>query len=193
LTTLFGLILGSAIFLFGFVLNAKIKNSILSKVVLFLSLIGISYVLRNPYLVVLLTVILLPSRYIYTPVQKELIADLKRYLFNKLMLRNKTYLMLVLTGGIFLGFALPAIVNYPISISVATLFVITLLWLVEISNMKSFEEKIKKATEKNSDPIESLRHAYSLMTPFSSTDVDEIIKNRIELFKNVENKKGKGQ
>jgi len=186
--TLFKLIFGIFIFGLGFVLNSQIENSILSKIILFLSLIAIPFVLRNPYLVVLLTVILLPSRYIYTPVQKEIIADLKRYLFNRLMLRSKTYLTLAITGGIFLGFSLPAIVNYPISIIIVTFFVVALLWLIEFSNMKSFEEKIKEAAEKNGDPIESMRYAYKLMTPFSNEDIDEVIKDRIELFKNAKNR-----
>jgi len=76
-----------------------------------------------------------------------------------------------------------------VTISIITLVTVLLLWVVEISNMKSFEEKIKRATEKGGDPIEALKYAYKLMNPFSNVEVDEIIKNRIELFKNIQGRK----
>ncbi|WP_448379543.1 hypothetical protein [Fervidobacterium sp.] len=182
-------LIGFTAFFAGLILNIKVSNALLSKVILLLALLGVGAFIRNPYLVVLMTIVLIPSRYFYTPVGKDVIHDLKRYLFKRTMLRSKTYLMLALTGSIFLGFALPSVKNYPVTISIITLIMVLLLWVVDISNMKSFEEKIKRATEKGGDPIEALRHAYKLMNPFSNEQIDEIIKNRIELFKNVQERK----
>lgn len=187
-----GFLLGMVCFLMGFYLHARIMNLLVSKLIVGAMLLAMGFFLRNPYLVVFLTILMLFSRHMYTPVQSDLVSDLKRYLFNRTMLRSKTYLMLVSTGGIFLGLALPAVVNYPLTIVLTTLFVVMLIWVVEFSNYKSFEEKIKKAAEKGgdlNDPIEALRYAYMLMNPFSNTDVEEVIKNRIELFKNVQDRK----
>jgi len=182
-------LIGFTAFFAGLILNIKVKNTLLSKVILLLTLLGIGFFVKNPYLIVLMTIILIPSRYFYTPVGKDVIHDLKSYLFNRTMLRSKTYLMLALTGSVFLGFALPSVKSYPVTISIITLIMVLLLWIVDISNMKSFEEKIKRATEKSGDPIEALRYAYKLMNPFSNEETDEIIKNRIELFKNVQEKR----
>uniref|UniRef100_A0A7V4KDJ1 Uncharacterized protein n=2 Tax=Fervidobacterium pennivorans TaxID=93466 RepID=A0A7V4KDJ1_FERPE len=182
-------LVGFTAFFAGLILNIIVSNALLSKVILLLALLGVGAFIRNPYLVVLMTIVLIPSRYFYTPVGKDVIHDLKKYLFNRTMLRSKTYLMLALTGSIFLGFALPSVKNYPVTISIITLVTVLLLWVVDISNMKSFEEKIKRATEKGGDPIEALKYAYKLMNPFTNVEVDEIIKNRIELFKNIQERK----
>ena len=181
-------LLGFIIYLFGIYLNVKINNMLLSKIVQLVALISLGLTISNPFIVVLLTVLLLISRNLYTPVGKELIDDLKRFLFNKSMARNSTYLMLVITGGIFVGFSLPAVKNYPTMILSTTIGALLLIYVVEFSNYKSFEEKIKTASNKNADQIEALKYAYELMHPFSQVGIEEAIVNRIELFKNVRNK-----
>ncbi|HRT01742.1 MAG TPA: hypothetical protein P5192_05180 [Fervidobacterium sp.] len=181
-------LLGFIIYMFGIYLNVKINNMLLSKIVQLVALISLGLTISNPFIVVLLTVLLLISRNLYTPVGKELIDDLKRFLFNKSMARSSTYLMLVITGGIFVGFSLPAVKNYPTMILSTTIGALLLIYVVEFSNYKSFEEKIKTASNKNADQIEALKYAYELMHPFSQVGIEEAIVNRIELFKNVRNK-----
>ncbi len=181
-------LLGFIIYIFGIYLNVKINNMLLSKIVQLVALISLGITISNPFVVVLLTVLLLISRNFYTPVGKELIDDLKRFLFNKSMARNSTYLMLVITGGIFIGFSLPAVKNYPTMILSTTIGALLLIYVVEFSNYKSFEEKIKTASNKNTDQIEALKYAYELMHPFSQVGIEEAIVNRIELFKNARNK-----
>jgi len=181
-------LLGIIIYIFGVYLNVKINNMLLSKIVQLVALISLGLTISNPFIVVLLTVLLLISKNLYTPVGKELIDDLKKFLFNKSMVRNSTYLMLVITGGIFIGFSLPAVKNYPTMILITTIGALLLIYVVEFSNYKSFEEKIKMASNKNADQIEALKYAYELMHPFSQVGVEEAITNRIELFKNVRNR-----
>ena len=181
-------LLGFIIYMFGIYLNVKINNMLLSKIVQLVALISLGLTISNPFIVVLLTVLLLISKNLYTPVGKELIDDLKKFLFNKSMVRNSTYLMLVITGGIFVGFSLPAVKNYPTMILSTTIGALLLIYVVEFSNYKSFEEKIKTASNKNADQIEALKYAYELMHPFSQGGIEEAIVNRIELFKNVRNK-----
>jgi len=181
-------LLGIIIYIFGVYLNVKINNMLLSKIVQLVALISLGLTISNPFIVVLLTVLLLISKNLYTPVGKELIDDLKKFLFNKSMVRNSTYLMLVITGGIFVGFSLPAVKNYPTMIFITTIGALLLIYVVEFSNYKSFEEKIKTASNKNADQIEALKYAYELMHPFSQVGVEEAITNRIELFKNVRNR-----
>ncbi len=96
--------------------------------------------------------------------------------------------MLLFTGGIILGFVLPAIKNYKINISIVIFVLVTLIYLVEYSNWKSFEDKISRAREV-SDPIESLKHAFKLMIPFKEINADEIVKERLELWKNFHQNK----
>lgn len=180
---------GTVVFLIGIVLNNWISSLLLSRLILILTMIGIGFLIKNPYAVVVLTLLLLPSRYIYTPVGKEMLTDLRRFLFNRAMIRNKTYLTLIGTAGVFLGFALPAIKNYPISISVVIVVAIAVIYIVEYSNEKGFNDKVERAFGNKSDEIESLKIAYEKMVLFSSTDVDDLIKNRIELFKNVNEKR----
>ncbi|HRV38555.1 MAG TPA: hypothetical protein P5156_07800, partial [Fervidobacterium sp.] len=86
------------------------------------------------------------------------------------------------------GFSLPAVKNYPTMILSTTIGALLLIYVVEFSNYKSFEEKIKTASNKNTDQIEALKYAYELMHPFSQVGIEEAIVNRIELFKNVRNK-----
>jgi len=181
-------LLGIIIYIFGVYLNVKINNMLLSKIVQLVALISLGLTISNPFIVVLLTVLLLISKNLYTPVGKDLIDDLKKFLFNKSMVRNSTYLMLVITGGIFIGFSLPAVKNYPTMILITTIGALLLIYVVEFSNYKSFEEKIKMASNKNADQIEALKYAYELMHPFSQVGVEEAITNRIELFKNVRNR-----
>ncbi|MGQ9855434.1 MAG: hypothetical protein ACUVQF_01740 [Fervidobacterium sp.] len=180
---------GTVVFLIGIVLNNWVSSLLLSRLILILTMIGIGFLIKNPYAVVVLTLLLLPSRYIYTPVGKDMLRDLRRFLSNRAMIRNKTYLTLVGTAGIFLGFALPAIKNYPISISVVIVVAIAVIYIVEYSNEKAFNDRVKMVLGNKSDQIEALKIAYEKMVLFSSTDVDDLIKNRIELFKNVNEKR----
>lgn len=181
-------VLGIVIYVFGIYLNIKISNMLLSKIIQLIALITLGLTISNPFIVVLLTVLILMSKTFYTPVGYDLVDDLKKFLFNKTMLRNSTYLMLVITGGIFVGFSLPAVKNYPVVIFATTIGALALIYIVEFSNYKSFEEKIKRASDKRADPIEALKYAYELMHPFSQAGIEEVITNRIELFKNVRNK-----
>lgn len=172
----------------GSYFSNKINNLLLSRLVVVCALIGIGFLISNPVLGSLLTLILLFSRVIYTQVRKDIIEDLKMYLFNKAILKSQTYLMLLFTGGIILGFVLPAVKNYKTSISIVIFVFVMLIYLVEYSNWKSFEDKINRARE-ISDHIESLKHAFELMIPFKEINADEIVKNRLELWKNVHQNK----
>ncbi|HCI30007.1 MAG TPA: hypothetical protein PKI14_03865 [Fervidobacterium sp.] len=181
-------VVGIALFIAGIYINIKVNNIFISKLVQLFVLISLGYTLKNQFIIVLFTVFLLISRNLYTPIGIELIDDLKRFLFAKTMLRNTTYLMLVITGGIFVGFSLPAVKSYSVTIIITTAVALLLIYVVELSNYKSFEEKIKRASEKSTDPIEAIKYAYELMHPLSQANIEETIKNRVELFASLRNR-----
>ncbi len=183
LTRTFYTLLGFIIAMIGTYVTVRIDSLLISRIVTAIFLIAMGFFIPNPLLSLLLTVILLFSNRIYSPIKSDIVKDLENYLFNKILLRSQTYLMLVFTGGIFLGLALPAIKNYPVPISIFVLLTTFLIYLVEYSNKKSFKEKIEKVS-RTADPIESLKEAFELMLPFKSINSEDLIKNRIELWKN---------
>lgn len=183
LTRTFYTLLGFVIAMIGTYVTVRIDNLLVSRIITGICLIAMGFFISSPLLSLLLTVILLFSNKVYTPIKSDIITDLEAYLFNKILLRSQTYLMLVFTGGIFLGLALPAVKNYPIAISIFVFLTTFLICLVEYSNKKSFKEKIEKVS-RTADPIESLREAFELMLPFKSVNSEELIKNRIEMRKN---------
>ncbi|MGC8903161.1 MAG: hypothetical protein ACP5KD_07495 [Fervidobacterium sp.] len=173
----------------GAYLSNIVNSLVLSRMVIIISLISLGFFLSNPVVGSLISIILFFSRTIYTPAKDDPLIDIKCYLLNKALLKSQTYLMLLFTGGFFTGLILPAIKNYPLPISIFTFLIVFLVYIVEYSNMKSFEEKIKKARQ-DSDPIEALRYAFELMLPpFKEINSEEMIKNRLEFWKNVQQKR----
>lgn len=182
-TGMFCTLLSFIITMVGVYYTVRIDNLLFSRLMTVAFLVAIGFFVSNPLLSLLLTIILLFSNRVYSPIKSDIIKDLEFYLFNKILLRSQTYLMLVFTGGIFLGLALPAVKNYPIVISIFVFLTTFLIYLVEYSNKKSFKEKIEKVS-RTADPIESLKEAFELMLPFKSINSEDLIKNRIELWKN---------
>ncbi|MCX7653263.1 MAG: hypothetical protein N2Z58_01075 [Fervidobacterium sp.] len=171
----------------GSYLSTRLDNLLISRLTVAGFLIITGFLVRNPILSIFLTILLLFSKTLHSPIKKDVIKDLQSYLFNKLMVRNQTYLMLVFTGGIFLGLSLPAVKNYPVTISIFIVLTTLLIYLVEYSNKKSFEEKIRKF-QKTSDHLEALKEAFELMSPFKQINTEELIKNRLEVWKNYNQK-----
>ncbi|MFN6991463.1 MAG: hypothetical protein ACK4MM_01945 [Fervidobacterium sp.] len=171
------------------ILNTRFENLIISRLFISIALIIVGFLIKNPFLSLALTVLLLFSRTLHSPISKDLIKDLKNYLYNKILLNSSTYLMLLFTGGIFLGFALPAIKHYWLGISLFVIITNLLIYIVEYSNLKSFNEKIEKFMEKSTDPIEALKEAYKLMIPFKNTNAEDVIKTRLEMVKNYREKR----
>lgn len=167
----------------GSIVNTRLESLFVSKIFISIILIIVGFLVRNPFISVILTLFLLFSRTLYSPMKSDAIKDLKNYLFNKILLGSPTYLMLIFTGGVFLGFALPAVKNYWLSISIFVILTNLLIYLVEFSNFKSFNEKIEKYMETH-DPIESLKEAYQRMMPFKEVNAEEIIKIRMEQLRN---------
>ncbi|MEN3043289.1 MAG: hypothetical protein ABDH59_08365 [Fervidobacterium sp.] len=83
--------------------------------------------------------------------------------------------------------SLPAVKNYPVTISIFIVLTTLLIYLVEYSNKKSFEEKIRKF-QKTSDQLEALKEAFELMSAFKQINTEELIKNRLEVWKNYNQK-----
>lgn len=187
-TGMFCALLSFIITMVGVYYTVRIDNLLFSRLMTVAFLVAIGFFVSNPLLSLLLTIILLFSNRVYSPIKSDIIKDLEFYLFNKILLRSQTYLMLVFTGSIFLGLALPAIKNYPVAISIFVLLTTFLIYLVEYSNKKSFKEKIERVN-RTADPIESLKEAFELMLPFKEINSEELIKNRIEIWKNYSEKK----
>lgn len=181
--------LGFLIAIIGAILNTRFENLIISRLFISIVLIIVGFLIKNPFLSVTLTVLLLFSRTFHSSISKDLIKDLKNYLYNKILLNSSTYLMLLFTGGIFLGFALPAIKHYWLGISLFIIITNLLIYIVEYSNLKSFNEKIEKFMENSTDPIEAIKEAYKLMMPFKNVNAEDVIKTRLEMVKNYREKK----
>ncbi|MFN3692279.1 MAG: hypothetical protein ACK4R7_05255 [Fervidobacterium sp.] len=173
----------------GAILNTRFENLIISRLFISVVLIIVGFLIKNPFLSVALTILLLFSRTFHSSINKDLIKDLKNYLYNKILLNSSTYLMLLFTGGFFLGFALPAIKHYWLGISSFVIITNLLIYIVEYSNLKSFNEKIEKFMENSTDPIEALKEAYKLMMPFKNVNAEDVIKTRLEMVKNYKEKK----
>lgn len=169
-------------------ITSLVDNLLFSRLITSIFLIAIGLLTKSSILSVLITVFLLFSKTLYFPIKSDVIKDIENYLFNKILLKSQTYLMLVFTGGIFIGLALPAVKNYPISISVFVFLTNFFIYLVEYSNKIKFKEKIKKVNQ-TSDPLEALKEAFELMLPFKQFNAEELIKNRLEIWKNNKEKR----
>ncbi|ODN29791.1 hypothetical protein [Fervidobacterium thailandense] len=177
-------VVGLTAYIVGTYFVTKVKRLEFAKLIQCLVLIALGLTFNNPLLVAGLTDLFLLTRFLYVPIRKDTLDDLKEFVFAKLILKSKTYLMLVLTGGTFLGLSLPAIKNYPTSISVITFVTVWLIYLVEKSNWNSFTQKFNKRIERSGDPLQALKDTYESMVLFSPVDGGELIRNRLEMRKN---------
>jgi len=184
LKSMLTIVVGLTAYIVGTYFVTKVKMLEFAKVIQCSVLIVLGLTFNNPLLVAGLTDLFLLMRFLYVPIRRDTLEDIKEFVFAKLILKSKTYLMLVLTGGTFLGLSLPAIKNYPTSISVITSITIWLIYLVEKSNWKSFTQRFNKRLERFGDPLEALKDTYESMVLFSPVDGGELIRNRLEMRKN---------
>lgn len=178
------IVVGLTAYIVGTYFVTKVKILEFAKLIQCFVLIILGLTFNNPLLVAGLTDLFLLMRFLYVPIRRDTLEDLKEFVFARLMLKSKTYLMLVLTGGTFLGLSLPAIKNYPTSISVITFISVWLIYLVEKSNWKSFTERFNKRLKCSGDSLEALKDTYQSMVLFSPVDGGELIQNRLEMRKN---------
>lgn len=175
--------LGITLALLGAYVHNVVANFLLSKMLVVAFLLSLGFTVPSPIWCAVLTNLLLGSRLLHVPLRDNVEEDLRNFVFYRSLLRNQTFLMLLLTGGTFLGLALPAVVNYPLSIGVVTVATVLLIAVVEQTNRRRFDDRLRRYFEKTGDFLESVKRAYSSMVLHPTVDPENLVKDRLEVFR----------